>query len=707
MAISILKDGQALDLNPDFTIEMKLTSPVYSKDGSQSISSTFPVTPHNNQLLDFPLKWEKTDKAKDTFSIIMEDGSFRQSSELSIQGGSDSEGISFNVGFDEAILYAKIKDKKLSELDLPLMEFEGATRSEKVKRIINMLEYYRTQGSEESDLAVFPVVLKDDEINEVRYQYVINPLALQGPYPTQQPIIWQARSEKQVINGEVTDISVPDGYGVAPFPKIWKIIELIFNQLKLQVVENIFKTHRQLSMLCSIHNCVDAICQGKIDYKHLMPDVTVIGFLDALFAKFGAVFFINSNRDTVKVKLLDDILASDEYLNLTMRKASSYAWNKTEAKQIKLKLNTGLKDAVPGNENYSDFLKSYNNVVSGIVNVDDPSERFTVAFERPTGRYYRKNLIDNQVKTEYIGSDFFNWEALENIFPAEEISASDESVPMIRSQSYGIVPYLINELKHVSTNLVSDSIAEKDKEAGTKLAFVFYYDKAVASPTPGRIEPYYFTSSFNYDRNGNTIKDSNGDEYTLSLTARSLFTHFWKRWDAVLRHANQQYELKVNLSNVEIMNMETHQKILIDNQPFLIEQLDYSVGKESGSCKMTIRSLALKKPYNMNDEQQIPATESPLYYWTFENHFDEKLAEVKTEHEALGLIFRGSEVITAPTEENAQAFLPPTESDYLSGHTEILYFSARAKFEVRTGMNPDYTFINFDYPVIYSVSPIV
>ena len=707
MAVTIIKEGQALDLNPNFTSEMKLTSPIYSHDGSQSISNTLPLTKKNNRLLDFPLKWENTNKTLDTFPVIIEDGSFRQSGKLSIHGGSKKEGISFNIGFDEAILYAQVKDKKLSEITLPVLEFQGNKISDKVQNIVNTLEHSRNNFSEENDLAVFPVVLKDDEIKGKRYQYIINPVDLIGYNTLQQPIIWRKRTELQVINGEIAYISVPDGYGVVPFIRVWKIIELIFEQLELKITENIFKTHRQLRMLCAIHNCVDSICAGTINYKYLMPDATVIEFIDSLFAKFGSVFFIDSNKKTVKIKLLDDILSSNEYLDLTMKKASGYVWTKIDPKQVKLKLNTGLKDSAPVNENFNDFLKLYNNAISKIADINDTNNNFSVAYELPTGRYFRKNLINDKVVIEYIGSDFFNWDATTNMFPAEEISGTDESIPMVRSLSYGIIPCFINELKHVNTNLASHSIEEKEKQVDPKLAFLFYYDNALPVSSFEKKEPFWFASSFNRDRNGDILKDLNNKEYTLSLTARSLFEHFWKRWDAVLRYSNQKYEIDVNISNVEIMSFETNRKVMIDNQPFLVEQLNYAIGKEAMSQKMTIRSLALKEPFDLSVDQQIPDMKSPAYKWIYVSQYGGALAEIKQQYDVNHVTFIGDQPITFPTPENIQTFIPPSELDYLEGRQEIRCFRGRADFKEQDPGLPVYYFsVEFDYPVVYSVVPI-
>jgi hypothetical protein len=696
-------------MKPNVTVEMKLTSPVYSAKGSQSISNTLPISVNNNNRLHFPLKWENADKVKETFPVIIEDGCFQLSGQMSLQGGSSPEGISFNIGFDEAILYAKLKDSKLSEIGLPVEEFPGAALQDRIRSIVALLDSYR-KNFQDSPMAVFTVLLQNERVNNANFEYFLNPVKLDTTNPDIQSIVWERRSDPQLINGEIAYITVPDGYGVVPFLKVWKIIELIFEKFELQILENVFKTHHQLRLLCVPHNCIDVICSGKIDYSVLMPDETVLGFLNSLFAKFGAVFFINSSSNSVKIKLMDDILASNEYWDLTNKRTSKHIWTKIAQKQVRLKLNTGLKDAAPNQENFNEFLKSTNYIITEIDNGNDPLKPFSVAYERSTGRYYRKNRIENEIKTEYIGSDFFAWDAIENKNEIEEIAGSDESVPMIRSIRFGLLPYFSYSPRHVNTNLASQSIEEKETSNNCKLSFLFYYGGGFLNNNPGTAELYHFASPFNISGK-NTVITINQIPCLIALTARSLFENFWRRWDAVLRHSNQQYELDINLSKSDILNLETHRKIIIDNQPFMIEELTFALGYQRPDSKLKIRSMLLKKPYDLDSEQKIPGFEEPLYHWAFTNLYDKALAELIERYafensNGDSVVFVHATAITYPTEETSQALLPPTEIDFQSNRIEIQLFKAVAYFKETSYELPVYDFsVDFQYQCVFFVRP--
>ncbi|MDR2626765.1 MAG: hypothetical protein LBC40_01885 [Dysgonamonadaceae bacterium] len=700
--ITMRETGAVLDTNPEMDIEMKITSPIFSDVGTQTISDTLPLTPKNKRELSFPNHTDAANRGKALYPVIVSSGSFQRAGELYVTGCSD--GISFNIGTNESIMYSRMKQKKLSELDgIPVYDpGVGDGLHAGIAAVVDYL--HEAMYDPDAPVTVFQVVLSDDTLNNKR----LLTLANQYQEPRNSTLIWEARSISQVINGEETLISVPDGYGVAPFPKIWKLLEIIFESFGLTVVENIFKSHFQLKLLTSLHNCMDGICIGKIDYRQILPDCAVGDFLDALHNKFGALFFVDSDDNSVKIKLLRDILAEASYKDYTQYKCSEPTWKNVDPKQIRLKFLTGLKNAKPPQGSYDEFVKSCNNIISSKTNFEGTNEGSVFdysylnnIYSLATGFYYKQFKFGNSVKRELLGSDFFDWDQKTKDIEYQEYASKDESVPLmyIPEISPEYAPYYIVGLKHLNTALKSSN-AEDSEASDAKLSFLFYF--ATTSSYRRCI-----ASLFPRDSYGNTIRSPEGLEYPISLTARSIFMNFWKEWDAVLRHASQEYELELRLGKAEIFNVETSQKILVDNQPYLPKEFNFTIDNLKNS-KMTLCSLRLLEPYNTDEDHAIPKVEEQMYYWAFYDGFQDT-GNAIAEYHGSGKPGVSSELFrtgTVPTVDDVPWSLPPTENDHkenkkinekvYTGRVNI-YFSGTNDYNYSVDFN--YTCFNYPAPV--------
>jgi hypothetical protein len=604
--------GTVLDVNPDMNIEMKLTSPIFSETGSQTISDSLPATVKNNRELSFPGKKDSSEKTKTLFPIILDSDSFQQAGELHVLGVSDGA-VSFNIGTDESTMYAAIKTKIISELeDMPVYEPDIGSEHPLVD-IISYLQ--QTRDDPEAPVTVFPVVVEDKESNGAHHLTILNKSINVSNYYT--GIQWEARKIPQIIDSTVANIDVPDGYGVAPFVKVWKVLEIIFRNFEFQIVENVFKSHPQLKLLTCLHNCVDSICFGKIDYRKIVPEETVENFLNALHNKFGAVVFVNSTNRSIKIKLLKDIFASAEYRDITAFKSGELTWKHTEQKQIRLKMKTGLDTAKPPVESYNEFVTARKGSIPKVVNYEgapaDPSVvKYKTLYSVSSGMYYRQiEIAANNIKRELLGTDFFDWDQKTKDMEYQEYSAIDESVPLMYlvGEYPAYLPRYITGISHKNTMLVN--IQESKDEKKAPLAFLFYFGR----PQEGINDlknHFYVASSFCESFTGTPLQ---GEEYSISLTARSLYSNFWKEFDAVLRHSNQEYEGDFDLPKSACAKFDFSSKLLVDNQQYLPFELDFAfVGS---TPKLILRSLKLRKPYDMDQDEYFPPLGQKIFEWVF------------------------------------------------------------------------------------------
>ena len=116
----------------------------------------------------------------------------------------------------------------------------------------------------------------------------------------------------RLIDGELTKVTVPFGYGCSPFVKVWKILECVFADLGLTMDCNPFREEDDLKNLVVLNNTADALCTGVLDYRELMPDCTVEEFLHSLFVRFGMVYRTNFDSMVATVRLVRDMSLLDE-----------------------------------------------------------------------------------------------------------------------------------------------------------------------------------------------------------------------------------------------------------------------------------------------------------------------------------------------------------------------------------------------------------
>jgi hypothetical protein len=256
--------------------------------------------------------------------------------------------------------------------------------------------------------------------------------------------------------------------------------------------------------------------------------------------------------------------------------------------------------------------------------------------------------------------------------------------------------YLVG-VTHKNTDLIN--IDAKSNEKSTKLAFIFYFYQGMPYMTSGGVlglKSFFYASPFPITTGNRRLPvvieregSSGGEKYQIALTARSLYENFWKEWDAVLRHSGQEYEAEFNLSKAECAQLDMAQKVMVNNQPYLVSSLEYSFGKGK-MPKLTLRSLRLRQPYDLDADGYYPPLGQKTYAWVF----FEDLREV-----AYGFIY-GPYGLNASAEQFVSYQLdsfetdpdqapgdisdidPPTENEYnmrkkilVVDYTGILYYT--------------------------------
>lgn len=684
MALTIKTDKGVFDVPTDFNVEIETTSPIYTDKGSQSIASTLPGTNHNLAVIDHIHRIDIVNAPGRDVMAVIADGIYRRTGKLNITSPSRKTGIVCNIGFDESLMYEAWNDVSLKKIPgLPVYKPEGGITA-LMDHLSKVMKY-----QEEADYYVFPVMASNEKSGNEYYPEYINPLRLvnHSLYDLKK----DSRTEKMIVSGSVIDVKLPTGYGISPFIKVSRILELIFSAYNFDLVENPFASHYQLKKMVVLNNVADAIVQGQIEYKNMMPDCTVNEFLDSLFCRTGAKIYVNGDNKTARIKLIKDSIADEPFEDWTLFRASELVPTFGTPKQVKLSAGTSFEGAEPAADSFEEFLERYNGIITEIVNYPPnyvPSGTY-MSYQASTGRFFKRNIVDKNVSL--VSSDFFTWDKKTENLDYEEITGSDECVPMTFSKDGLLVPQYLAGTVNINTTLRGAKV--EDQKQDTPLAFCFAM--GAAKDEKGNSIGYYFGSSLCRDPAGNYFRDSSGNVYKYSLVFRGedgAFNRFFKEWDAILRHANNTLSGEMNLDKIGLSRINTGRPLLISGQRLMIESVKYTLPlKKSKPASVKLRTTKLLKPYNLAEEQELsPMTEQTTRWVVIsyvEDTFNARIEQVKKDWDVdknrnVWINDISKELISQPSDEEFAAYLPPSLSDVAAGKEILNTYMFKLRYTV-------------------------
>jgi len=699
MALTIKTQKGIYDVPTDFQMEVEITSPIYTDKGSQTLASTLPATKRNLYLADYIHRVDIVNApGKDVMAIIA-DGIYRRTGKQNITSASRESGIVANFGFDESLMYEAWNNVSLKKLpNLPVYKPDGGI-TVLMTHLSNVMQY-----KESADYYVFPIQVKNESSGDVVYPEFVNPIerAENGNYDLKK----NARTEKIVISGTLVDVKLPAGYGLSPFIKVSKILELIFSAYGFKLVENVFAAHYQLKKMVVLNNVADAIVQGQIEYKNMMPDCSVNDFLDALYCRTGAKVFVDGNTKTAKVILIKDAISANPFANWTLLKSSDLVPSYGAAKQLKLSAGTSFEGADVESDSFEEFLEQYNGIITEVKGVSPgyiPDDTY-ICYQASTGRFYKRNVITKNVSL--VSSDFFPWNKKTVNVESEEVTGADECLPMAFTNSLLVPQYLAGTV-NLNTTLRGAKVEEQKED--TPLCFCFAM--GLATDEKGTSSGYYFGSSLCRDPSGNYFRDSSGNTYTYSLVFRGedgAFNRFFKEWDAILRHSNHALTGKFNIDRINLTKIDVGRPLLISGQRLMVESVKHSMPyRINKPATVKLRTIKLLKPYDLESEQGIVAMKPQTTKWVMVSYTDSVFeAATKAAEERHGVNWRDvgmteivREIVTRPSDEEFAAYLPPSEEDVTNRKEILNTYQAKLKYKITVvlGSPPNTHMVSTNY----------
>lgn len=550
-----------LDLGGELTLQVEEKSPVMNERGSQSLPATVPATARNMLIMGFPHRLDGVEAPMgDDKSCTVSDGVYHRRGVMNLVSASRREGITFNVGFDNSEAYEAWKKRKLNELALPMVG-DGT-----VSYLKGLLQAAYSNGGGD-DFAVFPVAVEREEVTtgntKTTYWGLLNRVE-NGvlAFPTKQD---------QPVDGTMTHVSLPDGYGVTGFLYVWRVLELAFGDLGYEIEVNPFKgaAAGDLSQVVVLNNVADAICTGWLKYSDLLPDCEVQAFLQALKVRFGLVYLLNQDTRQVRLELVRDIITKSPGLDITLWQAEWPMVSYEARKQLKLSAKTSLPDAAPVNERLEDYTKGMKIAEMTVVDERAPGDGISssLQLERWTGKVYKWDS-ENKAYTDSV-SGWFNWDPQTEGVETEELSSEDECVPMVRIDNAYYPGYITGAVHRHS--YIKGRESEKE-ENETPLAFVVSYGQR------GRITP---------------PGDAQGERLSLLFQWNDgLYARFWSGYDDMLRRSFNKVEVTTRMNAAQLLGVDLLEPVKYQGQALLIDGFDYMLPMgHNVEVAMTLRTM--------------------------------------------------------------------------------------------------------------------
>lgn len=575
----ITEHGQ-LPLPDDLEISVEQHNPFFSDEGASSVPVTIPATLQALSVLGRPERVGATGRLRRIRATLSE-GVFIRNGQLLMESASADEGITCSFLLAESEFYTQFKEKTLRDI------FADKVRQEWTD--IGALYAYLAKlyrGEATDDFILCPVAVDYDSDAGT---YKANNAPLAGG---------QLEYLSRYIPDGEDSILVPDGYGIAPFLYLHRLIDLMFSLSGYTVANNPFRTDAALKQIIVLHNVSDVICTGKIDYSDLVPDMTVSDFLEWLRDKFLATASIYPDRKQVDVYLLQDVLSNavaDMDLSGKIDGPISISFNDTS--RVVLRGDTSLDGAAPAADTIEDFA-SHNKIVTDVTEEKFNSStisRYYVVHRVATGEYFSfaENTQKNTstIKQTRLGTDYFNYDR--QLDSETEVFSPSDLLPAMVFVEGILMPY-IGSRSHRHTQI------NNKEESPDSQKMIIAYDRGVFDPNAS----YRMATVLRYDATGNTWTD-------YSLTPEGLYNRFFSLYNGILRGGKEIVSGHLVLTLREIIDLDIVRKKLYRGQYLLIDTLSYSF--KMNKIDFGTSSFLLLK--NTSNPDVAPSFENQQYYW--------------------------------------------------------------------------------------------
>lgn len=591
-----------LDLPNDFSLTLERTNPLLSDQGDASVPATLPSSPRNLEVIGHHERLDRARRYDNKVEAILEVGPIQKHGQLVIESVHRNNGINASFAIDNSDLYAQSRSKTLKEI------FTGLTQSfQSIDEAVTfMWHIYGGDVQTEVDYTIFPVIVSpyEDEDENTVYQYN-NEIGPKGE------LIYESRSVRE---GDIL-MSVPKGYGIAPFLKLYRLIDLLFERLDYTVKYNCLSAN-EYKCLTIVHNCSDCLVTPVLKYADMVPSCTLSEFLEWLEAKFHVQPIVNSDTKEVRVVMMEQVLGSTPDADITAKMEGSPTVSHSPTRRIVLTPTNSIEGSSPAAETFDQLIEKHGGYIAMYeplfeqLNGSNPSFMGGLLLRKSTGVFYEQglHLVDAKPVLNAVGTNHFVYDRA-NSEDTEEFNQIDVMPLMIcEGNTHRVAPY-IGERLHCHTSY------QDKKEDGKQDIIVV---RAITSANNG------------YRTSGTTqqfIPDAStgGNSFGYDLTTYGLYNSFWSRYNELLLNNETMAKMNLKLSVAEFLQFNTAALKLCHGQRLLPEKISAAMGNK---IRLTEASFVLLQAFqDATHDETIPDSKPTRLGWMVKKN-EQAIAEI-------------------------------------------------------------------------------
>lgn len=563
--MNLRTDKGEIALPDNFKFDITTNHPFFSDDGSASAPTTIPASPQNREILDYPENPNRRTRFGRSLDGSIQHGLFFKPCKVIVTGASRKGGISTSITLRESSMYAEIQDYRLQDLftNFNIGRSGPTPWYFYTTNVSNMAAGYFT---------FFPVATDFTEENGTQSVNIINK-------PTSdKEFVYAARTVKH--GGE--NISVPAGYGLAPFFYLKWVIELAFQYCGFEVEENVFATDTNLKNIVVLHRYADLLVPSSgtfgttgwnVNGEHMVPNITMGELITFIHDKFGA--FVTVRGRKVSIRLFRDIVNANYDADLSKSVIGEISLSYPEPTGLTMTQGDGIDSGSPAGASMEDLRAGYPSLAS--CNKLSDIQGSGLFYVASLGKYYHKKPGADPV---LVGAESMAFKrTIDEINQETEVGPDDVFVPMIYVKSADLYMPYVGEASHQTIE-----IEEKEAtDAPIMLCHARYYSD---SSTSNELHCQGQTNTFHY------VNMSQSYTGLIPLTPEGIVPVFWSEYWKLLANGAPELSCELHLSLEQLETMDLYTVKLLNGCRVLMKSIKYSIsGHGISTCEATFQLL--------------------------------------------------------------------------------------------------------------------
>ena len=609
----VTPNGQ-IELPRDFGLTIERHNPLLSDEGDASVPASLPSSKNNLAVFGHLERIDRAYPYMNKMDAILQVGVVQKRGSLVIDTVNPFEGIDASLAIDSSDLYVKSKQKKLKEIFNEYDNGAGYKETfENVEDACRVMQGIYESGNDNGDYLIFPVAIAPHETGEEEEKMT------EYQFNNEDNGYGALVYEERVVREGDIQMLVPMGYGIAPFLKLNRMLQRLFECLGYTVTYNCFND-QFYDKIVLVHNCSDCLVKPVLHYADLVPSCTLSEFLDWLLAKFHVQPVVNSETKEVRIVKMEailNVLVGNYDMDITSLVVGDWTMQLNPSKRIVLTPTCEIEGTKPAAETFDKLIAKYDFYVAcnesqfESLTTANPAVQDCLILRKATGMFHllERRLDNGEIDLHELGSNYFTYDR-ENSDETEAFSQADVMPLMWIGENHKTAPF-IGERIHRHTSYQGKADDSEQKIIVVQAYTARKYLGFSTSATSQKYLPF--------------MDGYSGYEFAFGLDNYSMHSNFWNRYNTLLLNHPLHLTGKVRLNVSEFLGMDMSTLKLCNGQRLIPVSAAAQIGEKIGLTE--VEFIHSEFALGQGDSEIIPA-QAPSLKWsraTYDNGnpFDE------------------------------------------------------------------------------------